>query len=100
MVAGLVAWLAEMRVFAAFFDDTGFGASWAEGEGIGSEGGEQLAPESGALPRAATLGEGVAPLAEAVESAFEADRVQGHGLVGGGRGHEPANEIMSGQKDQ
>ena len=46
------------------------------------------------------LGHGLAPLAEAIEGSFEADWCEALAFVGGRRGHQPAQQVMGGQKEE
>ena len=90
-----VAWAGEFLVgFGAALADAGFAAAGAEGEEVGGAKFEH--GFGGVLAGAGTGlgGDGVLPVAEGIQRAFEAELVEGRALLGGALEHDAAKEVV------
>ena len=100
----LMAGFFESGIFRAFFDGPRLASSGPFGDQICGQRREELLPELGSFSfvsrRASDFGDGLSPFAEGIEGTFEADPFQLDLFVLGGLGHNPTQQVMSGEEDK
>ena len=96
VVAKFAAVAVQARVFVFLsFDGARFSTVGTVRNGVIDQSAEELIPKFGAGPFGAGLAHGQAELAQAVESALEADPIDGRLVCRGGLGGNEADEIVS-----
>ena len=89
-----------MRILRAFFNRSGFVPPWSMGKAVTNQSEEKFLPKFDSILFAPALGDGLTPLAEGIQSAFEAEAFGADPAMPGCFPHQPSYQVMSSQEDE